>query len=65
MKNATPVSQIRAIDYINFHYQSEWPLEIILDKDSIKKYNAILQFLMKIKRVNYILTLKDFWIIDK
>ena len=52
-----------ALDHVSITFQSEWPLEIILDEETILgKYNAILSFLMKIKRVNYVLTQRDFWL---
>ncbi|CDW85435.1 gamma-tubulin complex component 5 [Stylonychia lemnae] len=59
------VLSINALDYLNLSFNSEWPLEIILDKDTITKYNMILLHLMKIKRVNYVLSLKDYWIKPK
>ena len=56
------VNKLNALDYVHIHFQSEWPLEIIMDKDTIKKYNQVLSFLMKIKRVNYLLSLRDYWL---
>jgi len=50
---------------LNLAFNSEWPLEIILDKETINSYNMILLQLMKIKRVNYVLSLKDYWIKPK
>jgi hypothetical protein len=59
------ITNLRSLEFLIIAFQSEWPLEIILDKESIMQYNAILSFLMKIKRVNYVLTQKDYWIRDK
>jgi hypothetical protein len=56
------LQHLSALDHVSITFQSEWPLEIILDEETILgKYNSILSFLMKIKRVNYVLTQRDFW----
>ena len=41
------------LDYLAIDFRSDWPLEIIFDKQSLVNYNAVLRFLMRIKRVNY------------
>jgi len=60
--NHNNLDTLSALDHVNIEFLCEWPLEIILDHDTIlNKYNAVLKFLMKIKRVNYVLGLRDYW----
>ena len=56
------ISTLSALDHMSISFQSDWPLEIILDNDTIfGRYNPILRFLLKIKRVNFILSIRDYW----
>ena len=51
-----PATSLSALDHVSIFYQSEWPLEIILDHDTIlTHYNSVFRFLLKIKRANYVL----------
>eukprot|EP00347_Sterkiella_histriomuscorum_P006822 403351300 len=56
------INSVTGLDYLSFQYQSDWPLEIILDKQTINYYNQILIHLLRLKRVNYVLSLKDYWL---
>ena len=58
----TAIDTLAALDHVSLVFQSEWPLEIILDSDTIlNRYNPILRFLLKLKRVNFLLSLRDYW----
>ena len=60
------VPTLNALDHIGIAFNSEWPLEIVLDQDMImNKYNLVFRFLMKIKRVSYVLQLRDYWLSGK
>ena len=50
-----PCNTIIALDYLAIDFRSDWPLEILFDKQSLINYNAVFRFLMRIKRVNYII----------
>ena len=43
------------LDYLVIDFRADWPLEIIFDKQSLVNYNAVFRFLMRIKRVNYMI----------
>ena len=45
-----------------FISQSDWPLEIVFDRQALVNYNAVFRFLMRIKRVNYLIQKRDFWV---
>jgi hypothetical protein len=62
VQGQSAIDTLAALDHVSIAFQSEWPLEIILDEDAIlQRYNPILRFLMKLKRVNYLLSLRDYW----
>ena len=56
------IDSVEALDYIGFNYTSDWPLDIIFDSHSIEKYNTIFSFLLKIRRCNYLIQKRDYWI---
>lgn len=55
------VERLSCLDFVEIGFVSKWPLEIIFDSESMTLYNAIFKFLLRIKRVNYIVQLRDFW----
>lgn len=42
-------------DYIKLDYDRGYPLDLIVTDESIRKYNTIFFFLIRLKRVNQIL----------
>lgn len=56
-----PVDAINSLDYIAINFLSDWPLEIMFDKSALASYNAVFRFLLRIKRVNYLIHHRDFW----
>ena len=40
---------------ITLHYDVEWPLNIIINEDSLRNYNKLFRLLLKLKRVSYAL----------
>lgn len=62
LKPAGPVDTLAALDHVAVACRTEWPLEIMLDEEAILNgYNPILRFLLKLKRVTYLLSLRDYW----
>lgn len=51
-----------SLDYLAIDFRADWPLEIIFDKQSLVNYNAVFRFLMRIKRVNYMIQQQDYWV---
>ena len=56
-----PIDGINSLDYIAVNFLSDWPLEIMFDKTALASYNAVFRFLLRIKRVNYLIQQRDFW----
>jgi len=46
---------LHSLDYLAIVFRSDWPLEIIFDKQTMTNYSAVFRFLMRIKRVNYMI----------
>ncbi|CAN1235024.1 Gamma-tubulin complex component 5 (Fragment) [Linum perenne] len=44
-----------ALASLNFTYKVSWPLELIANAEAIKKYNQVMTFLLKVKRVKFVL----------
>jgi Gamma tubulin complex component C-terminal len=53
---------IEALDFLGFNFASDWPLDIIFDNQSIEKYNTIFSFLLRIRRCNFLIQKRDFWV---
>uniref|UniRef100_A0ACD5XM45 Uncharacterized protein n=1 Tax=Avena sativa TaxID=4498 RepID=A0ACD5XM45_AVESA len=54
---------IDALDALNFTYKVSWPLDLIANTESLKKYNQVMGFLLKVKRAKFVLdeTRKWMW----
>ncbi|KAK1626301.1 hypothetical protein QYE76_000616 [Lolium multiflorum] len=54
---------IDALDVLNFTYKVSWPLDLIANTESLKKYNKVMGFLLKVKRAKFVLdeTRKWMW----
>lgn len=37
-------------------------MEIIFDRQALINYNAVFRFLMRIKRANYVISHRDYWV---
>ncbi|KAI5075340.1 hypothetical protein GOP47_0009416 [Adiantum capillus-veneris] len=46
---------IDILDSLSFVYKVSWPLELIINKNAIKKYNQVMTFLFKVKRAKFAL----------
>lgn len=46
---------INGLDVLNFTYKVSWPLELIANAETIKKYNQVMRFLLKVRRAKYVL----------
>lgn len=46
---------IDILDSLFFVYKVAWPLELIINKNAIKKYNQVMAFLFKVKRAKFAL----------
>ncbi|MCO5582810.1 hypothetical protein L7F22_036710 [Adiantum nelumboides] len=46
---------IDILDSLSFVYKVSWPLELIITKNAIKKYNQVMTFLFKVKRAKFAL----------
>ncbi|CAI0471837.1 unnamed protein product [Linum tenue] len=46
---------------LNFSYKVSWPLELIANTEAIKKYNQVMVFLLKVKRVKFVLDKVRMW----
>ncbi|XP_020529750.1 gamma-tubulin complex component 5 isoform X2 [Amborella trichopoda] len=52
---------IGALDPLQFTYKVSWPLELIANQEAIKKYNQVMNFLMKVKRAKFVLDKARRW----
>ncbi|KAL8172082.1 LOW QUALITY PROTEIN: hypothetical protein V2J09_023886 [Rumex salicifolius] len=50
-----PSLGINGLDVLNFTYKVSWPLELIANTETIKKYNQVMCFLLKVRRAKYVL----------
>ena len=44
---------IGALDNLRITYKPSWPIDLIIDRDSIQVYNEIMCVLLQVKRVKY------------
>ncbi|KAJ6317106.1 hypothetical protein OIU78_020228 [Salix suchowensis] len=49
------------LDSLKFTYKVSWPLELIANTESIKKYNQVMGFLLKVKRAKFALDKARRW----
>ncbi|KAB5519015.1 hypothetical protein DKX38_023334 [Salix brachista] len=54
-------SGIDGLDSLKFTYKVSWPLELIANTESIKKYNQVMGFLLKVKRAKFALDKARRW----
>ncbi|GAV69020.1 Spc97_Spc98 domain-containing protein [Cephalotus follicularis] len=52
---------IDCLDSLKFTYKISWPLELIANAESIKKYNQVMGFLLKVKRAKFVLDKARRW----
>ncbi|KAK1267948.1 hypothetical protein QJS04_geneDACA006532 [Acorus gramineus] len=52
---------IDALDMLSFTYKVPWPLELIANLEAVKKYNQVMNFLLKVKRAKYVLDKARRW----
>ncbi|KAH8486171.1 hypothetical protein H0E87_027586 [Populus deltoides] len=52
---------IDGLDSLKFTYKVSWPLELIANIESIKKYNQVMGFLLKVKRAKFALDKARRW----
>ncbi|KAK4348784.1 hypothetical protein RND71_031539 [Anisodus tanguticus] len=52
---------IDALDSLMFTYKVPWPLELIANTEAIKKYNQVMRFLLKVRRVKFVLDKARRW----
>ena len=44
---------VRALDFLELHYEVDWPCNIVITEHSIDKCNTILHFLLQLKRTSW------------
>ncbi|KMT17496.1 hypothetical protein BVRB_2g037780 [Beta vulgaris subsp. vulgaris] len=59
------ISGVNGLDVLNFTYKVSWPLELIANTEAIRKYNQVMQFLLKVKRAKFVLDKFRRWIWKK
>ncbi|CAH8356142.1 unnamed protein product [Eruca vesicaria subsp. sativa] len=52
---------IDCLESLKFTYKVPWPLELIANSETIKKYNQVMGFLLKVKRAKYVLDKARRW----
>ncbi|XP_023728168.1 uncharacterized protein LOC111875871 isoform X2 [Lactuca sativa] len=55
------VSGINDLDSLNFTYKVSWPLELIANAETLKKYNQVMNFLLRVKRAKFVLDKARRW----
>ncbi|GAA0157206.1 non-motor microtubule binding protein [Lithospermum erythrorhizon] len=52
---------VNVLDGLTFTYKVSWPLELIANVESLKKYNQVMSFLLKIRRAKFVLDKARRW----
>ncbi|KAK6939560.1 Gamma tubulin complex component protein, N-terminal [Dillenia turbinata] len=52
---------INGLDILKFTYKVSWPLELIANTESIRKYNQVMNFLLKVRRAKFVLDKTRRW----
>ncbi|KAL4590979.1 hypothetical protein LXL04_003927 [Taraxacum kok-saghyz] len=60
-KNRAQISGINDLDSLNFTYKVSWPLELIANAETLKKYNQVMNFLLRVKRAKFVLDKARRW----
>ncbi|XP_038052415.1 gamma-tubulin complex component 5-like, partial [Patiria miniata] len=53
--SAVSMQPIHALDGLTLHYKVPWPLDIIINSETIASYNQVFRFLLQVKRAKYCL----------
>ncbi|EDO39038.1 predicted protein [Nematostella vectensis] len=59
MPDMLNANDIAALDFLELRYKVEWPVNIVITENSIIKYNKIFSFMLRLKRVSWVL--RDIW----
>lgn len=54
-------SGMDVLDSLKFTYKVSWPLELIANLEAMKKYNQVMNFLLKVKRAKFVLDKSRKW----
>ncbi|XP_057793922.1 uncharacterized protein LOC131010425 [Salvia miltiorrhiza] len=54
-------SGMDVLDSLKFTYKVSWPLELIANLEAMKKYNQVMNFLLKVKRAKFVLDKARKW----
>ncbi|KAB1220394.1 Gamma-tubulin complex component 5 [Morella rubra] len=60
-KNRVHNLGIDGLDLLKFTYKVSWPLELIANKEAVRKYNHVMCFLLKVKRAKFVLDKARRW----
>lgn len=60
-KSRAQVSGINDLDSLKFTYKVSWPLELIANAEALKKYNQVMNFLLRVKRAKFVLDKARRW----
>ena len=52
-------NEISSLDFLELRYKVAWPVNIVITENSVIKYNKIFSFMLKLKRLSWIL--RDIW----
>ncbi|XP_068759529.1 gamma-tubulin complex component 6-like isoform X2 [Montipora capricornis] len=52
-------NEMGALDFLELRYAVEWPVNIVITEKSIAKYNKIFSFMLRLKRLSWVL--RDIW----
>jgi gamma-tubulin complex component 5 len=52
---------VDGLNSLKFTYKVPWPLELIANSEAIKKYNQVMNFLLKVKRAKFVLDKARRW----
>lgn len=60
-KSRAQISGINDLDSLKFTYKVSWPLELIANAEALKKYNQVMNFLLRVKRAKFVLDKARRW----
>ncbi|XP_071713711.1 uncharacterized protein [Rutidosis leptorrhynchoides] len=60
-KSRAQFSGINDLDSLKFTYKVSWPLELIANAEALKKYNQVMNFLLRVKRAKFVLDKARRW----
>ncbi|PFX29663.1 Gamma-tubulin complex component 6 [Stylophora pistillata] len=53
------VLEMGTLDFLELRYRVDWPLNIVITEKSVVKYNKIFSFMLRLKRLSWVL--RDIW----